>query len=174
MVQLYIGDGKGKTTAAIGLAVRAAGWGEKVYVAQFLKNPKDVSGECSAVKKYRLPVTIERFSGQTHPMFLPKEKFDRDRMLRSVDTALKTIHKHIKSKRFSIIILDEILNAYKGRFVSKEQLQRLLKTAKKCELVLTGRGAPSWLINQADYVSYIKKVKHPYDKGISARRAIEF
>ena len=173
MVQLYIGDGKGKTTAAIGLALRACGWKKKIYIAQFLKSASGTSGEYDAIKKYKLPITIERFSGQVHPMFLPKEKFDKRKMLRSVDAALKAIHKHIRSGKFSVIIIDEILNAYAKRFVSKKQLQKLLKQPKKNELILTGRKAPVWLINLADYVSFIKKVKHPYDRGLGARPAIE-
>lgn len=174
MVQIYIGDGKGKTTAVIGLAVRAAGWGKKVYIAQFLKNPDCKSGECAAIERYRLPIVIERFQGQTHPIFLSKDKFDRETLMRSISMALKNVQKRIKSKKFSVVILDEILNAYQGRFLSKRQLSKLLGSKLPHELVLTGRSAPSWLVQKADYVSCIQSIKHPFQRGKAARSGIEY
>ncbi|UCD15502.1 MAG: cob(I)yrinic acid a,c-diamide adenosyltransferase [Candidatus Omnitrophota bacterium] len=175
MVHFYIGDGKGKTTAALGLALRLAGFNKKAYIGQFLKDVKRVSGEIEFVKRVKTSVVIERFRGQIHPMFLKKgEKADAKKLKESIRKALLKIEGYINQKKFDLIVLDEILNAVGLRACPKAVLKRIIKKGASIEIILTGRRAPSDLIKLADYVSLIKKVKHPFDKGICARRGIEY
>lgn len=174
MVQLYIGDGKGKTTAAFGLALRALGWGKKVYIGQFLKDGRFPCGECKALNKSRLKLTFDRFSGQSHPVFSSKDKFDREKVKRSVAKALNKVDKAITTGKYDLVILDEVLNALTAGFFTQARLKRIIKKVGKTELVLTGRDAPAGLIKSADYVSLISKIKHPFDRKILARKSIEY
>lgn len=174
MLHLYIGDGKGKTSAALGCALRAIGWGKRVYCAQFLKDINYASGEINAIKLANLAIKIERFKEQIHPFFCKKGSVDIVKIRRSIKESLVKIENSIVKREFDIIILDEILNALREKFVSEARLTSLIKKAKDTELIFTGRTAPSALIRLADYVSYIKKIKHPFDKKTPARRSIEY
>jgi len=174
MIHIYIGDGKGKTTASLGLALRALGWGKRVYFAEFLKDKKFPSGEIAAVKRYKLKIKLKRFNNQVHPMFIKDGKADKFSIKRSVKDALTQAEGYIENKKFDMVILDEILNAVGGGFVSKTILKRIMLKAKNIELIITGRSAPSDLLKMADYVSLIKKVKHPFDRGLYARKAVEY
>ncbi|MBU1121755.1 MAG: cob(I)yrinic acid a,c-diamide adenosyltransferase [Candidatus Omnitrophica bacterium] len=175
MVHFYIGDGKGKTTAAFGLALRAAGFKKNVYISQFLKGKDAVSGEVEFIRGVKSSISVERFSGQVHPMFLKKgKKFDLKKMKASTFQALLKIEKYIDEGKFDVIVLDEILNSVRGKVCSKAILKRLIKKSKGIEFILTGRTASDDLIKLADYVSCINKVKHPFDKGILARQGIEY
>jgi len=174
MLHLYIGDGKGKTTAALGLAIRAAGWGKKVYLAQFLKDKKWPCGEKQAVQRHGLDILMERFDSQIHPIFCRDKKFDSGKVKKSTRTALAKIAKVLKSKKYHLVILDEILNSWKAKLVSLAQLKKIAKSAGAAELVFTGRVAPAQLIKLADYVSLIKAVKHPFRSGIRGRKGIEY
>ena len=164
MIQIYVGDGKGKTTASVGLSVRAAGHGFKVLFMQFLKD--DSSGEVSVLRSIpgieaiHCPVNY----GFTFQMTEDQKKETSKEYSKMLDKALK-------SEAF-LIVLDEAIHALNAELLDREQLKRLLD--KNCEIILTGRDAPEWLINRADYVSNIQKVKHPYDKGVQAREGIEF
>jgi len=172
MVHVYIGDGKGKTTASLGLALRALGWGKRVYIAQFLKDPKTPCGEIKALDKIK--IKTDRFKNQIHPIFLKKGAFDRVKTKESVDEALKRIEKILRDKKHDVVVLDEILNILALRLCSQAQLVKIIKKAKNIEIILTGRNAPAGIIKLADYVSFIKKVKHPFDKKILARKGIEY
>ena len=174
MVHLYIGDGKGKTTAALGLALRACGWDKRIYIGQFLKDYRLSLGETKAIEKYKLKIKIERFKDQIHPMFVKEKELDRKKIKRSVERALAKIESYITAEKFDLIILDEVLSALKEGFVSKERLKRIINKAKDTELILTGRYAPPELIKLADYVSAMKKIKHPFGKNIFARVGIEY
>ena len=164
MIQVYIGEGKGKTTASIGLSIRAAGHGFNVLFMQFLKD--DSSGEISVLRSIpgieviHCPVNY----GFTFQMTEDQKK----------ETALeydKMLDKAIEADVF-LIVLDEAIHALNAGLINQEKLERLLH--KNCEIVLTGRNAPEWLTDRADYVSDIQKIKHPYDKRVQARVGIEF
>ncbi|MDP2922937.1 MAG: cob(I)yrinic acid a,c-diamide adenosyltransferase [Candidatus Omnitrophota bacterium] len=174
MVHLYIGDGKGKTTAALGCALRALGWGKKVYCAQFLKDINHPCGEIKAVKDYKLNIKIERFNGQTHPIFLNKHEVDIKKIKRSVTKSLAKIETFIRAKKFDMVILDEVLDTLAGKFISQKILTRIIKNANDTELILTGRTAPSSVVRLADYISFIGKIKHPFDKKVIARKSIDY
>ena len=164
MIQVYIGEGKGKTTASIGLSIRAAGHGFNVLFMQFLKD--DSSGEISVLRSIsgieviHCPVNY----GFTFQMTEDQKK----------ETAVeydKMLDKAIEADVF-LIVLDEAIHALNAGLINQEKLERLLH--KNCEIVLTGRNAPEWLTDRADYVSDIQKIKHPYDKRVQARVGIEF
>lgn len=164
MIQVYIGEGKGKTTASIGLSIRAAGHGFKVLFIQFLKD--DSSGEISVLRSIpgieviHCPVNY----GFTFQM-------TEDQMKETAQEYDKMLDKAIDTDVF-LVVLDEAIQALNAGLISREKLERLLH--KNCEIALTGRNAPEWLTDRADYVSNIQKIKHPYDKGVQARVGIEF
>ena len=164
MIQVYVGDGKGKTTASIGLSIRAAGHGFTVLFMQFLKD--DSSGEVSVLRSIpgieviHCPVNY----GFTFQMTEDQKKETAKEYDKMLDKAIGT--------DAFLIVLDEAIHALNAGMISREKLERLLD--KNSEIVLTGRNAPEWLINRADYVSDIQKIKHPYDKGVQAKVGIEF
>jgi cob(I)alamin adenosyltransferase len=171
LIQVYTGDGKGKSTAAIGQAVRAAGQNFKVGVVTFFKNPDAFGcGECISLEK----IGIERFVfARKHPHFYKGISFDevRRECLKGVDF----IEELFSDESWDMLVLDEMNVAVHGGFLQEEEVLSLLKAKpEKLELVLTGRGATEGIIDQADLVSEIHKVKHPYEKGIQGRKGIEY
>ena len=176
MVHLYIGNGKGKTTAALGLALRAWGFGKKVYVGQFLKDYAWPSGELKAAKKTGKCLVIERYKNQVHPMFRKGKDFDLKSLKRSLKKSLDKVNALVEKKKFEVVVLDEILNCLSGRFLAVEAVKEIVKKAKenKVELVLTGQDAPLSLKKLADYISFIKEEKHPFQRGVLAREGIDY
>ncbi len=167
MIQVYTGNGKGKTTAALGLAVRAAGHGLKVYIGQFLKGRN--YGELHTLRKLK-NIRIEQF-GRT--CFIKKRPSQRD--LELAKKGFEKIKKIISKKDYDLVILDEINIALKLGLIKLKDLLLLIKSApKRMELVLTGRCAHPAIIKLADLVSEIKDKKHYYKKGVKARKGIEY
>lgn len=167
MIQVYTGNGKGKTTAALGLVLRAAGAGLKVYIGQFIKGK--CYSEIKALKKFK-NIKIEQFG---RGCFIKKKPQPQD-----IDLAKKgfaKVKKIISSQIYDVVILDEINVALELRLVNlKDVIALIQNTPKKTELVLTGRNAHPQVIKIADLVSEIKNRKHYYKKGTKARRGIEF
>jgi len=167
MIQIYTGDGKGKTTAALGLAIRAAGAGLRVYIGQFMKGRP--YSELKMLKK----IPNIRFQQFGTACFIKRKVRKRDVEL--ANRGLKQIEKIVARRLYDLIILDEINVALHFGLVGLNQIIRLLKSAPKdVELVLTGCRANPRILKLADLVSEIKDVKHYYKKGIKARRGIEF
>lgn len=167
MIQVYTGCGKGKTTAALGLALRAAGAGLKVYIGQFIKG--ELYSELKALKKIR-NIKVEQFG---RGCFIKRKVSEIDREL--AKSGLEKIKVIIRKKKFNLIILDELNTALHLNLISLKEIVDLIKKApKNIELVLTGRYAKSDIIRLADLVSEIKEIKHYYKKGVKARRGIEF
>lgn len=166
LIQVYTGEGKGKTTAALGIALRAAGAGLKVYIAQFAKGTKcsehNILNRISEIK-------VEQFGSC---------RFIRKPTSRDVKLAragFKKVEKVILKKKYSVIILDEIIAALNLKLIDLQCLISLLKSApSNIEIILTGRQAPSGILKIADLVSEIKEIKHYYRKGVKARKGIEF
>lgn len=171
LVHIYTGEGKGKTTAALGLALRAAGCGCKVYFLQFFKDGCFTCGEADAVKKLGRNFKFKRFD-IAHPRFKKVEPPElKSRLKKAVDEARKII----KSAGFDLVILDEIIVGTSQGFIKEAVITALIRNKPATvELILTGRGATKKLINAADYVTYMKDVKHPFRAGICARKGIEF
>lgn len=197
LIQVFTGNGKGKTTSALGLGLRAIGQGFKVYVIQFLKSGD--TGELFSVKKYLPNMTITQFGIQklterqlkidqyeqakpeeieikpTGPRgeyyYFPPDELEREACRRALEHA-----KHvINYEEYDIIILDEINCAISKELIKIEDVIQILnEKPAHVEIILTGRGAPKKLIDRADLVSEIKEIKHPFHKGILARRGIEY
>lgn len=168
LIQLYTGNGKGKTTAALGLALRASGKKLNVYIIQFMKGRINY-GELESVK--HLPgVTIEQFG---RPDFVDKEKparIDIELAVKGLDRAKEII----SSGEYNVVILDEINIALDYRLVPETEVVEML-TARPghVEVVCTGRYAPRSLIDLADLVSVVAEVKHPFREGFDSREGID-
>ncbi len=169
MIHIYTGNGKGKTTASIGLAFRATGQGFKVYMIQFMKGGIDY-GELLHVENCP-NFEIKQFG---RPGFVNKEnpeKIDID----FARQALEYADKIIKSGEYDVVILDEINVALEWKLIDIDDVISLIKEKPgEVELVLTGRYAPEKIIEIGDYVTEMVEVKHPYSKDISARKGIEY
>lgn len=172
MIHIYYGTGKGKSTAAAGLAARAAGSGMSVWLTHFIKAGNEISGEDTFLANAEVDVTV--FEGQQHPMFLAKGKFDKEKVIKLVENALLDIEHAIATEKYDLIVMDEVLNALNAGLLTAERLLDLLEVASNIELVLTGRKCNNIILNRADYVSEINEIKHPYKKGVLARRGIEY
>lgn len=170
MVQVYTGNGKGKTTASLGLALRSIGHGYKVFMLQFMKGSKDY-GELQAVEKFLPNLIIVQSGLET---FVNKENIAQA----DIDLArqgLETAQKVIKEGYYDLVILDEINVALDFKLIDLEEVLKIIKNKPPhVELILTGRYAPKEIIEHADLVSEIKLIKHPYYKGIPAREGIEY
>ncbi len=164
MIHVYTGNGKGKTTAAIGLAIRAIGRGKRVKIVQFMK--KGEYGELIALKK--LGIAVEQFG--------TFEFVDRDRVKREdielAEKALKRAEELLLD--CDLLILDEINVAIDYNLIALEDVLELMEKAKDKEIVLTGRYAREEIIEKADYVTEMREIKHPYRRGIEGREGIEF
>ncbi len=169
LIQVYTGNGKGKTSAAFGLALRAAGRGLKVYIIQFIKGGFDY-GELYVVDK--LPnLTLKVFGRGKFVTEKPPRKEDAD----SANEALTLAEEKVKSGEYDVVILDEINVALNLKLIEIGRVMEMLTTKPNhVELVLTGRSAPDMLIKAADLVTEMREIKHPYNKGFSARRGIEY
>lgn len=170
-VHVYTGESKGKTTAAFGLAMRAAGHGKNVLILQFLKSRIKNSGEASSAKK--CGITVIKFKGQTAPLFDPSVK--REELRKTICRAIDRAIRHIKSGKYDLVILDEFNNAVGNGYACSGDIQKILDSKPEdLELVFTGRNAPEELIKAADYVTEMRMIKHPAVQGVKARKGIEF
>lgn len=166
-VHIYTGNGKGKTTAAFGLALRAICAGKKVYIGQFIKGMK--YSELDAVK-YLPNLVIEQYGRNC---FIKNQPTQQDIDL--AQSGLKKITEVIISGKYDIVILDEINVAIYYKLVEASQVIDIIKNRPvNVEIVLTGRYAPQELIDIADLVTNMQEVKHYYQKGVMAREGIEF
>lgn len=169
LIHIYCGDGKGKTTAAVGLAVRAAGAGKKVVFTQFFKD-----GSSSEVKALlgigNIHVmhckTVRGFWRRMDDVQKARASEDYSKLLADVITAAADA---------DLLVLDEIVSACNHGTVAEAAVTDFLRSKpEKLEVVLTGRNPSGALLELADYVTEMRKIKHPYDMGIAARRGIEF
>ncbi|MCW0481555.1 cob(I)yrinic acid a,c-diamide adenosyltransferase [Gaoshiqia sediminis] len=170
-IHIYTGTGKGKTTAAVGLAARALGQGFRVVYAHFMKRP-DVYGYTEIDSLKKLGATVMGFTSG-HPFC--DRSLTTDLLRQQMKEALVTLTDYLKTSPPDLLIMDEILITVRDGFLDEEALIGFIdQKPAGTELVLTGRGATAKLIDRADYVSEINKIKHPYDQGITSRRGIEF
>ena len=168
-IQIYTGNGKGKTTAAIGQAVRAAGLGLKTYIAQFMK--EFPYSELNSLKHLKNWITIEQFCGDE---FVYKKELPGEEDLVKARKGLRTAKEKMLSGEYDLIILDEAIVATYFKLIETAELIEIIKLKpEKVELILTGRYCPKELIELADLVTDMKEVKHYYQKGIKSRKGIE-
>ncbi|MBI4918474.1 cob(I)yrinic acid a,c-diamide adenosyltransferase [archaeon] len=194
LVHVITGTGKGKTTSALGLALRAVGHGLKVYIIQFMKG--EDTGEIFAIKKYVPNITIVPYGrmalkeqqtkffhydgkGADKPIgppggkyyYFPPDDKEEEPSRRAMEHAFHVVN----SGEFNVVILDEVNCVLDKSIVPMEALFKLInEKPKNVELILTGRGAPKELMERADYVNEVNGIKHPYDRGILARKGIEY
>ena len=168
LVQVYTGNGKGKTTACLGLAFRASGRGLEVLMIQFLKPPENY-GEHIAAEKIpnftMLPLGLDHMVTDV----------SREKDIQISRETLQRAKEEIYSGKYDLVILDEINNTLNWKLLEPEEVIDMLKgRPKNVEIVLSGRGAPDAIIEYADLVTEMKLHKHPYDRGIKARKGIEY
>ena len=183
LVQIYTGDGKGKTTAALGLGLRAAGHGMNVLMIQFMKTVR-YYGELEAVKRL-VPnfAIVQKGKPCTRPdaecfdceaCFVHPERPAPEDVSGARD-ALKYCADVLRKAEHDIVILDEVLCAIKFGLIACDEVVNLVKMKPPdMELILTGRGAPAELIDLADLVTEMRQIKHPFQRGVTARKGIEY
>ncbi|MBI5233833.1 MAG: cob(I)yrinic acid a,c-diamide adenosyltransferase [Deltaproteobacteria bacterium] len=174
LIHIYTGEGKGKTTAALGLSVRAAGQGLSVLFVQFFKEDGAIQGKRALLKTALPNIEIIR-SNSRHPIFCNGETMDSEKLKDSIRRTFETVIKKVREDTIDILVLDEIMSAINGGWIGIDELIRFLdERPLHLEVVLTGRSAPVELVRIADYVTEMLKIKHPFDYGIKARKGIEF
>ena len=167
MIQVYTGDGKGKTTAAVGLAVRAHGHGLRVAVFQFLKTDRD-NGEARILRQLGIPC---RQYGSGRWLV---DRAPDDKELALAVQGWADVEKAVRSG-YQLVVVDEISHAVNLGLLTLEQVRSLaVNLPTHVELILTGRAMPPELLALADLVTEMRAVKHPYEQGIGARRGIEY
>ncbi len=168
-VQVYTGNGKGKTTAALGLAFRAAGRGFRTYIAQFLK--AQPTGEIEAAKKLAPLITIEQFGREG---FITVKDGPDDEDISRAEAGLARAREALLSGDYRVVVLDEVNTAVHFKILSEKDVLALIDSRPAdVELVLTGRYAPASFIDRADLVTEMAEVKHYFAKGVKAREGIE-
>ncbi|MEN6357560.1 MAG: cob(I)yrinic acid a,c-diamide adenosyltransferase [Armatimonadota bacterium] len=171
LVHVYTGEGKGKTTAALGTAMRAVGWGLKVCVIQFIKGYADI-GEALFAKRFPENLTIKQFTTDCSRSIDEKKVSQRKRVSQE---AMAYAEQAVRNNNYDLIILDEINNAAHFNLIETDRiLQMIQNKPEHLELILTGRDAPQEIIEAADYVTEMKMIKHPYEQGIQARKGIDY
>lgn len=169
MIIVYTGNGKGKTTAALGLAMRAAGWSHKVAIIQFIKGYKK-TGEWKIIERIPGIDIYQTFDDDKIGIRKPRPEHAK-----SVNQVMKLAKKIIKNKKHDLVILDEINNAVHYGLVEVGEIIKLVEDKPvEMTIVFTGREAPDGLLEIADLVTEMKEIKHPFKKGIAAKKGIDY
>ena len=173
MLIIFTGNGKGKTTAALGQALRAVGDGKKVLMVEFIKGPWK-SGEDVSSKKFKPNFKIVK-SGLGF-VGISGDKLPLKDHARAAANGLEYARKEIGKKKWNIVILDEVWNAVHLKLIAKKQISDFIKEflPKLEHLIMTGRDCPKEFVNKADLVTEMKEIKHPFAKGITDRRGVEY
>jgi cob(I)alamin adenosyltransferase len=172
LVIVYTGNGKGKTTAALGLCIRAVGYDEKVCIIQFIKGSWKY-GELDGIK--RLAPNVELYQKGLGFVGIIDDKLDKSEHIRAAQEAIVFSKEKILSGKYDIVILDEINVAVGLDLIKVEDILDLIDCKPELlDLVLTGRNARPEIIERADLVTEMKEIKHPYQKGIMAQKGIDF
>lgn len=171
-VQVYTGNGKGKTTAAVGQAVRAVGNGLKVYMLQFLKT--EPTGELEIAKLIGDKFQVFRFESNKG-FFWNLNEEEKKILKREIDKAYGFAMDVIKNSSCDVFILDEIMGVLSNKLLTEEQVIELIdKKPINMELILTGRNVPDLIKNKADLVTEMREIKHYMTKGVYVRKGIEY
>lgn len=170
LIHIYTGDGKGKTTAAVGLAVRSAGYGKRVLFVQFLKDGR--SGEIVPLKQ--IGVTVRGLS-KPYDFVFRLSASEKEQLAAEQNQLLQQVVKECLAEKWDLVVLDEIMAACQLQVADGTLVDFLLQNKpQQLELVLTGRDAPAQWQAQAHYVTEMVLHKHPYTQGIAAREGIEY
>lgn len=166
-IQVYTGNGKGKTTAALGLSLRAIGAGYKIFIGQFLKGMK--YSELHTFEMFSKYVEVQRFGTDSFVFGKPSSKD-----IKKATEGLKLCKEKLISGKFDVVILDEINVAVSMGLVPLDEVMKLMEAKPEyTELIMTGRNAPVQVIERADLVTEMKEIKHYYTNGVEARVGIE-
>lgn len=171
MIHIYIGDGKGKTTAAIGLSIRNLGCGGRILFTQFLKNSE--TGEMNILSNLK-GITFKR-PYMRHKGFIFNMNDSQLKEIKTdIENSFQEIIEIIFGGSFSLVVFDEILDVIDMGFLPEEDLIALFDKFSTTEFVITGRRATQTIKNKADYITVMNKEKHPFDAGVNARKGIEY
>jgi cob(I)alamin adenosyltransferase len=175
LVQIYTGDGKGKTTAAFGLALRAAGHSAKVLIYQFLKPQTLDLGERQLINT-KCEGIVVKWLDEPWDMFKSmQDEAQMQRVRKAIHTAMQELETAAHEHYYDLIVLDEIVFCLNQGLAEMDDVRQLIKLKdERVELLLTGRGASQELIDMADLVTEMRAVKHPYKEGTQARKGIEY
>jgi len=167
---IFTGNGKGKTSAALGAAMRALGHGMNCKIIQFIKANRD-TGEILLLKRLAPELEIEQFGKG----FTWRKEHSMDEHKTAAREGMDAARRDIASGRYGLLVLDEILYALGKELVELQQVEELIKSRpREMHLILTGRGAPKELIELADMVTSMEPLKHPMEKGIPAQKGLDF
>ncbi len=167
-IQVYTGNGKGKTTAAFGLALRAVGAGMSVFIGQFVKGK--AYNENLAVARYLKNITVKQYGLDC---FIVNDPTDAD--IKAAENGLREMRRIINEGKHDLVIMDEVNIALYYKLIDVDELIKIMKNKPEhVELILTGRYAPKQIIEMADLVTEMKEVKHYYQQGTEARKGIEY
>lgn len=171
LIHIYCGDGKGKTTAAFGLAMRCAGRHEKILILQFLKGQD--SGELHTVS--RIPEIVLLRNTVSEKFVFQMDAEEKQAVCARNSAMLAEASVLLQALSYRMLVLDEVISAWNMDMIDHQALLHLIKNRPaEVEVVMTGRNPPQELTDIADYISEIHAVRHPYDRGIPARRCIEY
>ncbi len=171
LIHCYTGDGKGKSTAAVGLALRVAGSGKKVLFSQFLKDGS--SSELAVLRE--LPGVLCRSMDKPQGFYRTLSEAQKQLLQAETRKYFLAVREEAAREAVDLLVLDEFMAAYRLSLIDqREATEYLRRKPEKLELVLTGRDAPEEITELCDYVTECRKRKHPYDRGIPARRGIEY
>lgn len=171
MVIIYTGEGKGKTTAALGLVLRAVGYKKKCLIVQFGK--KCFTGEIEGIKKLKPYVKFTQ--GGKGFVKIMGDKLPLSEHKKATEDSFEVLLKEVKSNEWDVVVADEIIGAVSSGLLSESLVVKLIKAKfKNLDLVLTGHHASKKLIKMADLVTEMKEIKHPFQKGIQAKKGIDF
>lgn len=171
-VEIYTGNGKGKTTAAVGLAVRAAGNKFTVSMVQLLKGGP--TGELESAEKLKPYFNIYRFE-KPRDFFWNLNDAEKEELQKDIDKAYDFCMDQLINHKCDILIIDEIMGALSNKLITEEQVVKLIEAKPyDVELVMTGRDVPHSIVEKADLVTEMKEIKHYFEEGVPARKGIEF
>ena len=170
MIHLYTGEGKGKTTAAVGLAVRHAGAGGRVAFIQFLKSTD--SGEVSLLES--IPrITVLR-NQVKHGFFVHLSDEQKQIITAEHNKNLQAARIMVSEQAITMLVLDELCSAYSLELIDRQDVDDLISHIGEVELIITGRDPDASFQQAADYITEMKRIRHPFDRGVSARKGVEF
>lgn len=172
LVQVYTGNGKGKTTASIGLGIRAYGNGLKVIMIQFLKS--GVTGELNVLNKLGENFKVYRFEKEKDFTWNLTEE-EKKELKKEIEEGFNFAKKVLQENMCDMLILDEVMAAINGGYINVEDVLELIENKNdKMELVLTGRNVPKAIADKSDLITEMKDIKHYFNDGVPARKGIEF
>lgn len=172
LVQVYTGNGKGKTTASIGLGIRAYGNGLKVIMIQFLKG--GITGELDVLNNLGENFKVYRFEKEKDFTWNLNEE-QKEELMKEIEEGFNFAKKVVKENMCDMLILDEVMASVNGGYIKEEDVVKLIESKSEgMELILTGRNVPKSIADKSNLITEMKDIKHYFNEGVPARKGIEF